>query len=124
MSPEQALGKRAVVDHRSDIYSLAATLYELLTLKPIFDGRDRHELLRQIAVEEPRPPRSAGPRHPHRAGDHCPEGIAKEPGERDATAQELADDLRCFLIGASHRGPAADGCGAAAGNGAGDTAGS
>src|SRR5262249_32865233 len=57
-SPEQVLAKRGLVDHRSDVYSLGATLYELLTLKPLFDGRDRHELLRQIAGEEPRPPRS------------------------------------------------------------------
>ena len=58
MSPEQSLAKRGPVDHRTDIYSLGATLYELLTLEPVYDGRDRHELLRQIAVEEPRPLRS------------------------------------------------------------------
>src|SRR5262249_56042716 len=54
-SPEQVLARRGVVDHRSDVYSLGATLYELLTLRPVFDGRDRNELLRQIADEGPRP---------------------------------------------------------------------
>jgi len=57
MSPEQALAKRVIVDHRTDIYSLGVTLYELLTLHHAFDGADRQELLRQIAFEEPRRPR-------------------------------------------------------------------
>ena len=55
MSPEQALGRRVAIDHHTDIYSLCATLFELLTLEPVFDGRDRQELLRQIAFEEPKP---------------------------------------------------------------------
>src|SRR5207249_1731391 len=47
MSPEQALAKRYLVDHRSDVYSLGVTLYEFLTLEPAYGGRDRQELLRQ-----------------------------------------------------------------------------
>src|SRR5205823_13359387 len=57
MSPEQALAQRVVIDHRTDVYSLGATLYEMLTLEPVFAGRDRQELLRRIAFEPPKSPR-------------------------------------------------------------------
>lgn len=58
MSPEQALAKRGLIDQRTDIYSLGATLYELVTLRPVFAGQDGQELLYQIASAEPIPPRS------------------------------------------------------------------
>jgi serine/threonine protein kinase len=48
MAPEQALAKRVVVDHRADIYSLGATLYELLALQPAYVAEDRQQLLKQI----------------------------------------------------------------------------
>jgi serine/threonine protein kinase len=57
MSPEQALARRVVVDHCTDVYSLGVTLYELLTLRPPFAGEDRQELLRQVAFDDPVPPR-------------------------------------------------------------------
>ena len=56
MSPEQALGRRGVVDQRSDVYSLGITLYELLALEPAFREADRGELLRQVAQVDPLPP--------------------------------------------------------------------
>jgi eukaryotic-like serine/threonine-protein kinase len=97
MSPEQARARRAVVDHRTDIYSLGVTLYELLTLRPAFDGRDRHELLRRIAEEEPAAPRKINPAVPRDLETIVLKAMAKEVAGRYASAQELADDLRRFL---------------------------
>jgi eukaryotic-like serine/threonine-protein kinase len=97
MSPEQALGKRGLVDHRTDVYSLGATLYELLTLRPAFDGQDRQELLRQIAFEEPVPPGRVNRSVPRDLETVVLRATAKAPEERYTTAQDLADDLRRFL---------------------------
>lgn len=97
MSPEQAMGKRKLVDHRTDIYSLGATLYEMLTLEPTFRGRDREELLRQIAFEEPRPPRRLNSAIPVDLETIVLKALAKTPEERYVSAQEMADDLRRFL---------------------------
>ena len=96
-SPEQALGRPGVVDHRSDVYALGATLYELLTLRPIFEGRDRKELLRQIAEDDPRPPRAAVASIPAELETIVLKALRKEPSERYRSAQELADDLQRFL---------------------------
>jgi WD40 repeat protein/serine/threonine protein kinase len=97
MSPEQALGKRVPIDHRTDIYSLGVTLYEVLTLERAHDGRSREEVLRQIAFEEPRPPRRLNPAVPAELETIVLKAMAKNPEERYATAQELADDLKRFL---------------------------
>jgi serine/threonine protein kinase/Flp pilus assembly protein TadD len=97
MSPEQALGKRVVIDHRADVYSLGATLYELLTLRPPFGGADRQELLRQITFEEPLAPRRLDKAIPAELETIVLKALEKNPADRYATAQELADDLRRFL---------------------------
>jgi serine/threonine protein kinase/Flp pilus assembly protein TadD len=97
MSPEQALAKHVLIDHRTDIYSLGATLYELLTLRPAFESEDRQELLRQITVEEPRPPRRLNRAIPAELETIVLKAMAKSPGERYVTAAELADDLRRWL---------------------------
>jgi serine/threonine protein kinase/Flp pilus assembly protein TadD len=97
MSPEQALAKHVVLDHRTDVYSLGATLYELLTLEPVFAGSDRQELLRQIAFDEPRPPRRVNKAIPAELETIVLKALEKSPADRYATAQEIADDLRRFL---------------------------
>jgi tetratricopeptide (TPR) repeat protein/serine/threonine protein kinase len=96
MSPEQALAKRVIVDHRTDIYSLGATLYELLTSKPVFAGADREELLRQIAFTEPKPLRRHNTSVPAELEVIVLKAIEKNPADRYATAKDLADDLERF----------------------------
>ena len=97
MSPEQAQARGGVVDQRTDIYALGMTLYELLTLQPAFNGRDHQELLRQIALDEPMPPRRKNPAIPLDLETIVLKAIAKDPSSRYTTAQELADDLRRFM---------------------------
>src|SRR5205823_7117181 len=97
MSPEQALARRVETDHRTDVYSLGATLYELLTLEPVFNGRDRQELLRQIAFEAPKPPRRLNRAIPAELETIVLKALEKNPTDRYATAQELADDLERYL---------------------------
>jgi len=97
MSPEQVLGRRGKVDHRSDIYSLGSTLYELLTLATPHDGEDRASILRKITLEEPVAPRKQNPTIPLDLEKIILKALAKEPIERYATAGELAKDLERFL---------------------------
>jgi eukaryotic-like serine/threonine-protein kinase len=79
MSPEQTLAQPIGVDHRTDLYSLGATLYEFLTLEPAFNGDDRHELLRQIAIEEPRPVRKVNKAVPADLETIVLKAMAKNP---------------------------------------------
>lgn len=97
MSPEQALGERGRIDHRTDIYALAATLYELLTLQPLLQGHNREELLRQVIADAPVPPRWLNKLVPTDLETILLKALAKEPAERYASAGELAADLQRFL---------------------------
>src|SRR5262249_27431772 len=97
MSPEQALAKHGLVDHRTDVYSLGATLYELLTLRPALDGATRQEVLHRLAFEEPVAPQKLDRSIPAELETVTLKAMAKNPQERYATAGELADDLRRWL---------------------------
>jgi serine/threonine protein kinase len=97
MSPEQAAGRGAALDARTDVYSLGATLYELLTLEPMFDGTDHQALLRQILEDEPRPPRAVDRAMPAELETIVLKAVSKNPADRYASAREVADDLRRFV---------------------------
>jgi serine/threonine protein kinase len=99
MSPEQASARRGLVDHRTDVYSLGATLYEMVTLRPVFRGEDRQELLHQILNDDPVPPCRLSRDIPRDLETVLLKALGKQVEERYATAQELADDLRRFLDG-------------------------
>ncbi|OWK34751.1 serine/threonine-protein kinase [Fimbriiglobus ruber] len=97
MSPEQAAGRRAEVSILTDVYSLGATLYELLTLEPIFPGQDRQTLLHQILHDDPRAPKAINRSIPDELETIVLKAVAKSPADRYATAGEMAADLRRFL---------------------------
>jgi serine/threonine protein kinase len=108
-SPEQVTAGRIPLDHRTDIYSLGATLYELLTLQPPFAGKQRDQVLAQIVHKDPRPPRKVNPRVPVDLETICLKALEKDPDRRYQTAAALAEDLRRyvnrFAISARRVGP-------------------
>ncbi len=94
MAPERFRGQG---DTRADLYSLGLTLYELLALRPAFDSHDRVALSEQIKSVEPPRPRSIDPRIPRDLETIVLKAIEKEPGDRYASAEAMAEDLRRFL---------------------------
>ena len=99
MSPEQASGKSELVDHRTDIYSLAATLFEMLALQPAVAGDDGAALLRAIDREDP--PRLSKYRNDVPGDLHVvlQKAMAKHKDQRYASARQFADDMKAVLDG-------------------------
>ncbi|MGQ0636286.1 MAG: serine/threonine-protein kinase [Planctomycetaceae bacterium] len=97
MSPEQTMGQRTMLDHRTDVYSLGATFYELLTLEPVFEGETRQELLYQILHSEPRAPRQINRAIPVEMETIVLKALSKNAADRYATAADLAADLQRYL---------------------------
>jgi len=102
MSPEQAQGMS--LDRRSDVYSLGAVLYEMLTLLPAYEGKGVALILKvrnnDFPSVETRNPRRAVPQD---LASLCRRAMSKDPADRPATAHDLAVALRTFLDGRAEK---------------------
>jgi eukaryotic-like serine/threonine-protein kinase len=96
MSPEQAETAKRSVDQRSDIYSLGATLYELLTCRPVFEGRTPQDVLSQIMTREPVPPRRLNPEIPADLAIVVMKAMAKRPEDRYQSAPASTGPIIIF----------------------------
>ena len=97
MAPEQASGDSKSVGPRTDVYGLGAVLYHLIVGHPPFRGRTLVDTLRAAIDATPQSPRVANRSVPQSLEAVCLRCLRKEPGERYASAADLADDLRRFL---------------------------
>ena len=95
LSPEQAAG--AHLDARSDVFTLGAILYELLTGVAPFRGANTRDLFRSIREEDPALPRRCDPSIPKGLQNICLKALEKAPEHRYGSAREMADDLRRYL---------------------------
>lgn len=97
MAPEQATGQRGLVDRRSDIYGLGAILFEILTGRPPFVGKDVTDLLRQVRETTPPGPQELCRDVPPALAAVCHHATARDPEKRYASATDLAGDVERWL---------------------------
>jgi len=99
LSPEQARGDTKQIDHRTDIFSMGVTLYELLARHRPFEGATRAEILHAICAQETPSLRRADRTVPVDLETICQRAMAKEPSRRYPTARAMAEDLKRFSQG-------------------------
>src|SRR6266403_2979308 len=99
MAPEQANGDLHALDARTDVYGLGATLYEVLTARPPFEGGSQLQILFRMIHEEPKPPRKLAAGMPADAESVVLKCLEKDPARRSPTAKALAEDLQRVLAG-------------------------
>jgi len=106
MSPEQANGD-ALIDHRSDIYSVGALGYHMLTGRPPFVGSSPREIIAAHFMKEPEPVRKLNPSVPKILADAIMRCLAKEPADRFQDARELSVELQRVTFSDPLAAPAA-----------------
>src|SRR6266566_3851402 len=116
MSPEQASGDKRI-DPRSDVYSLAAVLYEMLAGEPPFTGPSAQAITARVINDLPRPIRTVRPGLPLHLERALVRGLAKSPADRHRTARVFVDAIaapaRGHHVSVSQVGWIATACGAA-----------
>jgi PAS domain S-box-containing protein len=94
MSPEQARGEQSLIDERTDVYGLAAVLYEVLTARPPFSGETANEVMHRVETQPPVRPSALHPSTPEDLEAICLKGLSKKKEDRYASASELSDAIR------------------------------
>ncbi|MCH7885718.1 MAG: protein kinase, partial [Planctomycetes bacterium] len=97
MSPEQLSGDPHRVHHGTDIYSLGATLYEWMTLKPPYPGDTRERVISRILTSEMAAPRTHNEQIPVDLETICLKAMERDPARRYRSGGEFRDDLRRFI---------------------------
>ncbi len=110
ISPEQARGELAQLDERSDIWSLGAILYELLSLIPAYQGQNAFQILFSSVSGPPEDPRTKAPhrRIPDEVAEVCLKALQPLPDNRFPSAKGLGDAVEAFLEGSRRRRQAAE----------------
>lgn len=97
MAPEQARGDLAAIDQRTDVYGLAAVLYEVLTTRPPFRGQTANEVMHHVEVSPPAPPSLSHAETPAELEAICLRGLEKRKEDRYRSAADLRDAVRGWL---------------------------
>jgi tetratricopeptide (TPR) repeat protein len=97
MSPEQAAGRLDDLGPATDVYSLGAMLYHLLTGRAPFEGDDVHDVLRRVRLGEFPPPRQVAPTTDPALEAICLKAMAREPADRYDSSATLARDIESWL---------------------------